>query len=135
MTPHQQMVDDFHRVFGLQRAKFPDFHHLDGECRIRLMQEELDEFKVAWAARDPVKMLDAIGDLLYVTYGTAVAAGVDIAPYFAEIHRTNLKKAGPDGKPIMSPEGKLLKPPGWKPPDLAGLYEDLRHDQYPPRGG
>jgi len=133
MNSYQAMVDTFHERFGLQRPNKPDFANLQGELRIRLMQEELDEFKGAWERRDPVGMLDGLCDLLYVTFGSLVSAGVDADPYFEEVHSTNMKKLGPDGQPLRREDGKLLKPPGWKPPDLAGIFEDLRRESYPPK--
>lgn len=48
--------------------------------------------------------------------------GVDLRPYFREVHRTNmLKMLGP-----MREDGKKLKPEGWKPPRLSTLYDRSR---------
>lgn len=131
MTPHQLMVDEFHKKFLLQRPNNVDFANLNGELRIKLMQEELDEFKKGWLEHDPVQMIDALCDLLYVTYGTAVSAGVNIEPYFAEVHRSNMSKLWPDGEPHYREDGKLLKPPDFKPPDIATLFAFLGAGAYP----
>jgi hypothetical protein len=42
---------------------------------------------------------------------------VDLEPFFAEVHRTNMAKVG---GPVR-PDGKKLKPEGWQPPDIAGI--------------
>lgn len=49
---------------------------------------------------------------------SAEGLGVELAPFFEEVHRTNMLKA--DG-PIRE-DGKRLKPPGWKPPRIADMY-------------
>jgi len=56
-----------------------------------------------------------------VTYGAASALGVDIEPFFAEVHRSNMAKLGDDGKPIRREDGKVLKPLTWTPPDLMSI--------------
>jgi predicted HAD superfamily Cof-like phosphohydrolase len=66
-------------------------------------------------------MVDALCDLLYVTYGAAVDLGVDLQPFFAEVHRSNMAKVG--GR--KREDGKWLKPAGWTPPDIAGLLSRL----------
>lgn len=70
---------------------------------------------------DIVKVADALGDLLYVVHGTAHEFGIDLRPVVAEIHRANMAKLGPDGKPIYDENGKVTKPPGWTPPDIEGV--------------
>lgn len=57
--------------------------------------------------------IDGLCDLVYVTLGAAVAAGVDLDGHFEEVHRANMTKlTGPKRK-----DGKIMKPEGWKPPD------------------
>lgn len=46
---------------------------------------------------------------------TALEFGVDMGPIEDEVHRANLAKAG---GPVVN--GKIMKPPGWTPPDIAG---------------
>jgi predicted HAD superfamily Cof-like phosphohydrolase len=61
-------------------------------------------------------------DLLCVVYGTAAEFGIDLAPFWQEVHRTNMAKAG---GPIRE-DGKRLKPSGWRPPDIAGVLAAVR---------
>lgn len=60
---HQKMVRDFHNGIGGQKA--------DAELRISLIQEEAEELVEAINEQDVYGAIDAICDLLYVTYGTA----------------------------------------------------------------
>ncbi len=58
-----------------------------------------------------------LADLLYVTYGTFVVAGIDADAVMAEVHRANMRKlSGP-----RRGDGKQLKPEGWQPPDVRGV--------------
>lgn len=43
--------------------------------------------------------------------------GIDLGPVFEEVHRANMAKVG---GPTRA-DGKILKPEGWTPPDVAGV--------------
>jgi predicted HAD superfamily Cof-like phosphohydrolase len=117
MNKEQAMVAAFHRKFGTPPPEAPDLDRFPGALRVKLIQEEAEEFAQAVADGDLVEMVDALCDLLYVTYGAAVDLGVDLEPFFAEVHRSNMEKVGGTRRA----DGKWLKPPGWTPPDVAGL--------------
>lgn len=183
----QKMVRDFHFGIGGQKQ--------DVELRVSLIEEEANEFIDAVVEESVIEAIDALCDLLYVTYGTAdvfdiyldgeadaavpidlieavnwaelkrelraftisiedavkslrvfqqlnakwklkdrlyeivrgcwrcasQALGVDLRPFFREVHRTNMHKlAGPKRE-----DGKQLKPPGWKPPRIRAMYDRL----------
>ena len=120
MTKEQAMVADFHRQFGLSAPEQLDLAHFPGELRVCLIREEAGEFAAAVRDQDVPEMIDALCDLLYVTYGAAVALGVDLEPFFEEVHRTNLAKVGGSRRA----DGKWMKPEGWQPPNLKRLLQD-----------
>lgn len=60
-----------------------------------------------------------IADLKYVLEGTNLAFGIDGEPIWDAVHASNMEKSAGE----VSPEGKRLKPPGWEPPDIAGLLQ------------
>lgn len=74
---------------------------------------------------DLVESIDGCMDLLYVVYGTLETIGVDGEPFFDEVHRSNMAKAGG----ARRPDGKRLKPPGWMPPDIKGVLAPMRDAQ------
>lgn len=118
----QQQVDLFHKVCGLRRPGYPcvDWDDVRG-LRFDLMEEELMEFKADAENEDLLGCIDALCDLLYVTYGAAVAMGIDLEPFFEEVQRANMEKTnGPKRE-----DGKQLKPEGWQPPNHAEVYESL----------
>jgi len=112
-----EMVQEFHTKF-VEEPKIP----LDKvrDVRPRLIEEELIELDEAILMEDQVKILDALSDLQYVLDGTYIAFGLDHVKQaaFEEVHRSNMAKLGPDGKPIIRSDGKILKPEGWQPPNL-----------------
>lgn len=126
MNRHQRMVEEFTDAFEQPRAKevaslgdgFPT------ELRVHLIREEAAELCEALERGDLVEAIDGMCDLLYVVYGTATSARIDLEPFFAEVHRSNMSKLDPEtGKPRYRPgmPGRVEKPPGWTPPDIRGV--------------
>ena len=87
--------------------------------RINLIEEELEEFKQAIKNRDLKEAVDALTDILYVTYGAGHAFGVNLDVCFDEVQRSNMSKLNEDGKPIYNESGKVMKGPNYFKPDLS----------------
>lgn len=117
MTHEQIKVLRFHLATGLPIRPFPEFHPEDAGLRAALLEEEMEELHEAQDERDIIKIADALGDLLYVVYGTAITYGIDLEPIFDEIHRSNMSKVR--GGVIRRADGKILKGPHYFPPNLA----------------
>ena len=84
-----------------------------------LIDEEVGELLEAVAEDDKVEQLDALVDILVVTIGAIRAAGWDGAGAWEEVMRTNFAKIDPEtGKVRKREDGKVLKPEGWKAPQL-----------------
>ena len=75
-----------------------------------------EEIKAAKAA-----LLKELCDLQYVLSGFAVTFGLPLDEAFKRVHESNMSKLGPDGKPIYREDGKVLKGPNYKKPDLSDL--------------
>lgn len=87
---------------------------------LALIQEEYQELQDAVKAYDKVEQLDALVDILVVTMGAIRAAGWDGEAAWKEVMDTNFAKIDPDtGKVRKREDGKVLKPEGWKAPELA----------------
>ena len=85
-----------------------------------LIREETDELEEAIIDNDRVEQLDALVDILVVTMGAIRAAGWDGEGAWKEVMDTNFAKINPEtGKVIKREDGKVLKPEGWKAPELA----------------
>lgn len=68
---------------------------------------------------DMVEAADAMADLSVVLNGTATAFGIALEEILQEVDKNNLAKFGP-GHSVRE-DGKLIKPPGHKPPDIHSL--------------
>ena len=86
-----------------------------------LIEEEFnDEFKTAVANNDRVEQLDALIDILVVTIGAIHSGGFDAEGAWKEVMNTNFAKIDSEtGKVRKREDGKVLKPLGWKAPELA----------------
>ncbi|HEX5939369.1 MAG TPA: MazG nucleotide pyrophosphohydrolase domain-containing protein [Dehalococcoidia bacterium] len=121
------MVREFHEVFGVAVADRP-LQPAPETVALRrsLIEEEKRELFEAMEGDDLAQVAKELADLLYVVYGTAVSYGIETLPVFAEVHRSNMEKA-PGGVVKRRPDGKVLKPEGWQPPDIAAvLHKQLR---------
>ena len=87
--------------------------------RINLINEELEEFKQAIKNNDLKEAIDALTDILYVTYGAGHAFGINLDECFDEVQKSNMSKLGEDGKPIYNEAGKVMKGPNYFKPDLS----------------
>lgn len=103
-----------------------------------------------WDEPNLVKIADGIADLNYVSYGTAIACGLDMEPIEQEVHKNNMAKMWsgeeitdiysskeieklkldklPPGKykgfyVVKDKHGKILKPPGHDKPNLEPLIK------------
>lgn len=114
------MVREFHETYGLPiRDEVSIVSTSEAKLRERLLLEEVQEYVDAEAETDIVEIADALGDIVYIAYGTALAYGIDLDVVLAEIHRSNMSKLGQDGKPIYREDGKVLKGPNFTEPNLA----------------
>ena len=115
------MVAEFHTAFNMPDPQ--DYKQLTQEqyeLRHRLLEEENNEYLEACGADDLVGIADALGDQLYIIYGTILKHGLQnrIEEVFTEIHRSNMSKLDKNGKPILREDGKILKGKNYFKPDI-----------------
>lgn len=118
------LVREFHERFDLVIREEPDASAVaqaEIDLRQSLHSEELRELHRAMVANDLVEVADALADLVYVLYGTALHYGIDLDAVAREVHRSNMTKLGPTGEPIRRYDGKVLKPDTFEPPRIAGI--------------
>lgn len=105
------------------------------------------------------QVADALADCQYFVDGTATAYGLDLEPFFNEVHRSNMDKlwrldqlanmepgwgaqiVGGQVGPVPTglfvvkrADGKVMKPPEFVPPNLKAVLEaqKCRHDGFDP---
>jgi predicted HAD superfamily Cof-like phosphohydrolase len=140
-SEHQRRVDDFMR---LAKQGVPDRPTEPTEAvrllRAKLIFEEAMEtiekglgvccrviddvadFTIA-GPFDLLETIDGCCDLSVVTVGTLTAVGIPDEPFLKLTDENNLAKFGP-GHTIRA-DGKLIKPPGHRPPDIAGKLAEI----------
>ena len=115
-----EKVGLFMKTFGQEVKKKPGLSSEKiNKLRVSLINEELEEFKDAIKNNDLKEAVDALTDILYVTYGAGHAFGVNLDKCFDEVQQSNMSKLGDDGKPIYNDEGKVMKGPKYFKPDLS----------------
>lgn len=118
-----RQVGEFHTAYGLPVRTAPDVA-VGAEqvaLRLALIQEEVGELAAAATEGDIVGIADALADIVYVAYGTAHVYGIDLDAVLDEVHASNMTKLGADGRPVRRADGKILKGPGYRPPDIASV--------------
>lgn len=71
-------------------------------------------------------LADALADLDYVIEGARLEFGIDGEPIEAAVHESNMAKFR--GSVRSREDGKILKPLGWKPPDIEGELKRQGYD-------
>jgi len=131
-----EAVKEFHDAFEVERGDTHDNRKL----RAVLLAEELFELLEALLgthaasglqyeplgvtrdireAQSLEEIAKELADVVVVTYGTADVLGIDLDKAFDLVHESNMSKLGEDGKPIRREDGKVLKGPNYKAPDMS----------------
>lgn len=149
LTPTTHLVAEFMQTFGQTMRLQPNADVPERDLRVDLIAEEFAEFLAAVyglvehtdAVRstvqsvvdrvrdeaaahgmpdpDVVETADALADMDVVITGAALAFGIPHTRVVAEVHRSNMSKVGEDDRPIYREDGKVLKGPGYTPPNVA----------------
>ncbi|HUN22552.1 MAG TPA: hypothetical protein PK299_05385 [Anaerolineales bacterium] len=118
-NPQQALVEQFHRSMKLEVAETPAPLSADALARRKkLIEEELAEFITAAQSDSLPDTIKEVCDLLYVVYGTLVELGVESAPFFAEVHRSNMTKVNG----WRRADGKWMKPADYIPADMEAIF-------------
>lgn len=144
------LVREFHTYFNIYTAPSVGLPNEDiRNLRRGLLREEYeDEYIVAEEKDDLVEIADALGDMLYIIYGTCLTYGIPINKIFEEIHRSNMDKlCTTEDQAIETVEyykkeknidtyyeqngefyavyrlsdNKVLKRKGWQPPNIRAI--------------
>ena len=117
-----------------QAREFRSKYNLNNDATRQTRQRQLDliieEFKEFLEAEGMLfrhgrnakeECLKELADLVYVCYQYAENMGWFLDEALDRVHQSNMSKLGEDGKPIYREDGKVLKGPNYKPPDLSDL--------------
>ena len=89
-----------------------------------LIDEEWSEFHEAFHLESEECQLKELADLVYVCFQFAASQEWDLDEAMRRVHKSNMSKLGEDGKPIYRADGKVLKGPNYKKPNLLDLVKN-----------
>lgn len=121
------LLDDTEKFMkhGRQLDKI-DFSDEMRMLRIRLLEEEFEEYINAEDRDDLVEIVDGLLDVIVIAWGTLLSyIGPNATKAAAiEVARSNLEKVIGEGLPLFREDGKIIKPEGWRPPQIADVLTD-----------
>jgi predicted HAD superfamily Cof-like phosphohydrolase len=119
MKKQIEQLEEFHKAYGVAMNESLAVPPTAAQAiRGKLQVEEAEEIGAAIERGDLVEIADGVIDTLYIAIGTAVTYGFQhkLPELFDAVHKSNMSKLGPDGKPIYREDGKVMKGPNFKPP-------------------
>jgi predicted HAD superfamily Cof-like phosphohydrolase len=119
MKKQIQQLEEFHKAYGVSMNEPVGPVVTKGQSiRGKLQVEEAEEIHAAIERGDLVEIADGVIDSIYIAIGTAVTYGFQdkLSELFDAVHRSNMSKLGPDGKPLYREDGKVIKGPNFRPP-------------------
>ena len=120
-------VEQFHDVFKIGNRYVPTAKLEEKEFMLRynLIKEENEEYLEACKNADLVEIADALGDQLYILFGTILRHGLQhkIDEVFDEIQRSNMSKLDENGNPIFREDGKILISNLYFKPNIKSILE------------
>lgn len=119
-------VAEFHEIFKIGNAdRVMLISEKDYTLRYNLIKEENEEYLEACKKDDIVEIADALGDQLYILFGTILKHGLEhkIEEVYDEIHRSNMSKLDENGEPIFREDGKILKSSLYFRPEIKKILD------------
>ena len=118
-TFDQEILDDI-SYCGFIKKKLWDM-------QLDLVEEEAAEFleaadelfKTPDDDKKRVELVKELSDLVFVCYQFAAAFSIDLDEAMFRVFKSNLSKLDEQGNPIYREDGKVLKGPFYKEPDLS----------------
>ena len=97
MTTNFNKVKQFHLAFGHPVNDTHQTNVFDNDqklvkLRLDLIKEEVRELEEAIDQKNFTEVIDALTDILYVTYGAGAAFGIDLDKAYDIVHKSNMSK-------------------------------------------
>lgn len=122
---HLHEVAEFHRSFDIPIEQEPGLAHKTRYLlRATLIREEAAEAAEALEGDDLPHIAKELADLYIVLQGTVLELGLQgvMDEVITRVHQSNMSKLGNDGKPVHRADGKVIKGPNYREPDLSDLF-------------
>lgn len=125
----------FRETFGQQIAGSIDLSTEElsklWSMQLDLIEEEFGEFfDAAYVCQSETEnpgkrenVLKELSDLVFVCYQFAACFGLDLDEAMSRVFKSNMSKLDEQGNPIYREDGKVLKGPNYRPPNLSSLIK------------
>lgn len=124
MKKQLYQVKQFHKITQSYFNDFPEINIPQNikDSRISLLEEEVSELIEAVRKSNSLEHIaKELADVLYVTYGTIVAYGLQeqFPEVFSEVHRSNMSKVDKNGNfELDKKRTKILKGKNYRKPNV-----------------
>lgn len=98
------------------------------ELRRTCMDEEWGEWIEALAEGERDHIAKEGCDVVWTVLAMMKGYGIPVDSVWQEIVRSNRAKIDPDVGVVRRNDGKIIKPPGWTPPDVKGILAAADHE-------
>ncbi len=118
-----EQAKEFRTKYNLKSSRSKDKRSYQKNLIVEEFKEFLEAEGMLFRKNDTIESeaLKELADLIYVCYQYAENMGWFLDEALDRVHQSNMSKLGEDGKPIYREDGKVLKGPNYKPPDLSDL--------------
>jgi|TARA_R100000353_G_scaffold163896_1_gene124490 predicted HAD superfamily Cof-like phosphohydrolase len=125
-------IDAFHKKYGFEKndkVGIPENNELVN-FRTSFLLEELAEYSQAITKKDTAAALDALVDIVYIALGTAWLFNLPFERAWEQVQKANMNKIRSKSKSKKRGTSfDVIKPKGWRPPDIEQVIEEEREKQ------
>ncbi len=116
-------AQEFRKKYNLSSSQTRDKRTYQKNLIVEEFKEFLEAEDALWRNNNNIDAdaLKELADLVYVCYQYAGNMGWFLDEALNRVHESNMSKLGEDGKPVYREDGKVLKGPNYKPPNLEDL--------------
>ena len=118
-----EQAKEFRTKYNLKSSRSKDKRSYQKNLIVEEFKEFLEAEGMLFRNNSTIESeaLKELADLIYVCYQYAENMGWFLDEALDRVHISNMSKLGEDGKPIYREDGKVLKGPHYKPPNLTDL--------------
>ena len=118
-----EQAKEFRTKYNLKSSRSKDKRSYQKNLIVEEFKEFLEAEGLLFRQNNNIhsEALKELADLVYVCYQYAENMGWFLDEALNRVHESNMSKLGEDGKPVYREDGKVLKGPNYKPPDLTDL--------------
>ena len=119
-----EQAKEFRTKYNLKSSRSKDKRSYQKNLIVEEFKEFLEAEGLLFRQNNTIhsEALKELADLVYVCYQYAANMNWFLDEALNRVHVSNMSKLDEDGKPIYRDDGKVLKGPNYKPPDLSDLF-------------